>query len=125
MSLPGREDPLAGPVVAAVHHVVEHLQAVVAHADRVGVGKRQAELAADRPVVLDTAFSSPPMYWPGRLHPGQDPPDHQSLSSWLSTQRSHARPMRDRLIRIIAGERLRQDRGHYREGHAHSAAAGL
>ena len=30
-----------------VHQRVEHLQAVVAHADGVGVGKRQAELAAD------------------------------------------------------------------------------
>ena len=41
-----REGPLAGPIVAAVHHVVEHLEAVVAHADRVGVGKGEAERAA-------------------------------------------------------------------------------
>ena len=48
-----------------VHHVVEHLQAVVAHADRVGVGKGQAELAPHRAVVLDHGASSPPTYCPG------------------------------------------------------------
>ena len=42
-----REGPLAGPIVAAVHQVVQHLKPVMAHADRVGVGKGEAERAAD------------------------------------------------------------------------------
>ena len=45
--------------------VVQHLQAVVAHADRVGVGKGEAQLAAHLPWSLTTAFHSPPTYWAG------------------------------------------------------------
>src|SRR5208283_1427204 len=40
-----REDPLAGPIATAIHDRVEQLQTVVAHADRVRLGKRQADSA--------------------------------------------------------------------------------
>ena len=43
---PRGEYPLAGPIGPAVHHGVEHLQAVMAHADAVEVGKGQADRAA-------------------------------------------------------------------------------
>ena len=52
MSSPRREGPFAHPIVAAVHQRVEHLQAVVAHADGVHVGKRHAQLAAHRAMIL-------------------------------------------------------------------------
>src|SRR5207302_3697497 len=41
---PGGKGPLARPLRIVVHDAVEHLQAVVAHAERVGVRKGQAEL---------------------------------------------------------------------------------
>ena len=41
-----------------VHQRIEHLQAVMAHADRVGVGKRQAQPAAHLPMVLDAPRSA-------------------------------------------------------------------
>ncbi len=44
--------PFAGPVIAAVHHVVEDLEPIMAHADRIGIGKSQAELAAHQTVIL-------------------------------------------------------------------------
>ena len=47
MSASGAKTRSQAQSVAAVHQVVEDLQAVVAHADRVGVGKGKAELAAD------------------------------------------------------------------------------
>ena len=84
MSASGAEDPLAGPVVAAVHHVVEHLKAVVAHADRVGVGKGEAELAAHRAVVLATAFHSPPMYWAGVCTRGSRRSTIWVFSDWFN-----------------------------------------
>ena len=43
---PRREGPFAGPLRIVVHDRVQDLQAVMAHAERVGVGKGQAELAA-------------------------------------------------------------------------------
>ena len=62
-----REGPLAGPI-AAVHHGVEHLQAVMAHADRVGVGKGQAERAAHRAMVLAHGVPFAADVLAGRLH---------------------------------------------------------
>ena len=59
------EDALAGPV-AGVHQAVEHLEPVVAHAQRVGVGEGQAERPLDTsPWSFETVFSSPPTYWAG------------------------------------------------------------
>ena len=49
---PRREHAFAGPILAGIHQRVEHLQSVVAHADRVHVGKGQAEFPAHVGVVL-------------------------------------------------------------------------
>src|SRR5207245_4851628 len=49
------ESPLASPLRVVVHDGVQHLQAVVAHAERVGVGESETELAADLAVILDHA----------------------------------------------------------------------
>src|SRR5439155_26615258 len=50
---PWREGPLAGSLGVAVHDAIKDLQAVVAHAQRVGVGKGQAQLAADLAMIFD------------------------------------------------------------------------
>ena len=52
---PGREGAFARPLRIVVHDRVEDLQAVVRHAKRVGIGKRQAQSAAHFGVVLDDA----------------------------------------------------------------------
>src|SRR5579871_334631 len=53
---PGGEGTLAGPLWVVVQDRVQNLQAVMAHAQCIGVGEGQAELAADLAVVLDDAI---------------------------------------------------------------------
>ena len=72
---PGGEDALAGPIGPAVHQRVENLQAMMAHADRVGVGKRQAEPAADVAMILDHRVQLAPQILGRHLHPRQDVTD--------------------------------------------------
>ncbi len=79
MSSPGRERPFADPIGPAVHQRVEHLQAVMAHADRVGVGKRQAELAADRAMVLANHIQLAADILRRPLHARQNPPRDEFL----------------------------------------------
>ena len=71
----GGEDPLAGPV-GGVHQAVEHLEAVVAHAQGVGVGEGQAERPPGRPVVLADAVHLAPQVLRGGLDIRQDPRGH-------------------------------------------------
>ena len=66
-----REDPLAGPIAAAVHDRVQHLQAVVAHADRIGLGKGQAEPAPHRRRVFADRVPLAADILPRTLHAGQ------------------------------------------------------
>jgi hypothetical protein len=49
---PRGEDAFTGPLRVGVDEAVEHLQAVVAHADAVGVRKSEAELATNLPVSI-------------------------------------------------------------------------
>ncbi len=52
---PGRKGAFAGPLRIGVHDRIEHLQAVMAHAEGVGVGERQAKRAANLAMVLGGA----------------------------------------------------------------------
>ena len=51
---------------------VENLQAVMAHADRVGVGKRQADPAANLAMILDHRVQLAAQILGRHLHPRQD-----------------------------------------------------
>ena len=64
-----RERSLALPTVAAIHNIVEHLKAVVAHADGVGVGKCKAQLSAHGAIVLNGASSIRRL----RIEPASEP----------------------------------------------------
>ena len=48
----GSERPLADPIGPLVHHGVKNLQTMMAHTNRVGIGKSHAEAAGDIAVVL-------------------------------------------------------------------------
>ena len=72
---PRREGPFAGPLRVGVHDAVQHLQAVMAHADRVGVGKSQAEPAANLPVILGDAVRLAAGILGRRRHAGQQSED--------------------------------------------------
>ena len=65
---PGSERPLAGPLRVVVHDRVEDLQAVMAHAERVGVGEAEGDLAANGAVVLGDAVELAAEILGGRLH---------------------------------------------------------
>ena len=80
---PGGVDPFAGPVVAPVHGRIEHLHPVVAHADRVGIGKGQADLAPDRPMVLSDGVQLTAQVLAGSLNEGQESPNHVILQSFV------------------------------------------
>ncbi len=69
-----RERPLAGPA-RLVHQAVEHLEPVVAHAQGIGVGKRQADGSARGPVVLGDAVQLAADVLRGGSNGGQDPRD--------------------------------------------------
>ena len=68
----GRERPLAGPALG-VHQAVEHLESVVAHAQRVGVGEGQADGPPHGPVILPHAVQLTTDVLARGLDPGQDP----------------------------------------------------
>src|SRR5262249_30615518 len=70
---PGRESTFAGPLRVVVHDGVEDLQAVMAHAQTVGVRKGQAQLAADLTMVLDHAMEFTADVLSRRLHLRQEP----------------------------------------------------
>ena len=72
---PRREGPFAGPLRIVVHDRVQHLQAVMAHAERVGVGKRQAQPAAHLAMILDDAVEFAAEILGRRLHARQDSHD--------------------------------------------------
>ena len=65
----GGEYPFAGPVGQGVHRGVKHLEAVVAHADFVAVGKGQAELAPELAAVLHYGVELSAHILGGRLDP--------------------------------------------------------
>jgi hypothetical protein len=73
---PGREDALAGPIVAGVHQRVEHLQPVVAHADGVGVGEGEAEFSPHITMVLADHVQLAAQILGRRLHLRQQPADN-------------------------------------------------
>src|SRR5262249_42572594 len=66
-----REGPLAGPLRIVVHEAVEHLQAVMTGAQRVGIGEGETELAADG-TVLDDAVQLAANVLCRHLHARQD-----------------------------------------------------
>ena len=72
---PRREGPLAGPLRIAVERAVEHLEAVVAHAERVSVRKAEAKRAANLGVILGDAVDFAAHVLSGRGHPRQQAED--------------------------------------------------
>ena len=78
---PRREGPFAGPIGPLVHQRVENLQAVMAHPDGVGVGKSQAQLAADLRVILADRVQLAPQILGWTLHIGEQPIDDVAISA--------------------------------------------
>src|SRR5581483_10282652 len=72
---PGCERPLARPLRVAIHDGVEHLQAVMAHAQRVRVGKGEAQLAANVAMVLGDTVEFAAKVLRRRLHARQERQD--------------------------------------------------
>ena len=92
----GGECPLARPIVAPIHHVVEHLQPVVAHSDRVGIGKGQAEGAANLLGVFGGSIPFATRILGRRQNPGKhviDNSSFQGLIQRFSSQQCSAKPV--------------------------------
>ena len=65
---PGSKHAFGTPGVSTIHERIKHLQSMVAHAYRVGIGKPEAEFTADGPMVLDHNISLAAHVLRGRLH---------------------------------------------------------
>jgi hypothetical protein len=66
------EGAFAGPARVVVDDAVQHLHAVVAHAQGIGVGEGEADRALQRGVVLGDGVAFAADVLPGRGHPRQD-----------------------------------------------------
>ena len=82
-----REGALARPV-RGVHQAVEHLEPVVAHPQRVGVGEGQADRPPDVPVVLADAVQLAPEVLRGGLDVGQDSREDHVLQVGIEHRRA-------------------------------------
>ena len=69
---PRREGAFAGPLRVVVHDRIKHLQTVMARAQRIGVGERQAEFAAHLAMILDDAVEFAADVLGRHLHARQD-----------------------------------------------------
>src|SRR5439155_12225110 len=70
---PRREGPIAGPLGIVVHDRVKDLQAVMAHAQAVGVGEGQTEFAPHLAMILDNGVQLTANVLGRHLHPRQQP----------------------------------------------------
>src|SRR5262249_16241590 len=75
-----REHPLARPV-GGVYQAIKDLKPVVAHAEAVRVGEREADRPPDGPVILDDAVQLPPDVLGGGVDVGQDPGNDELFES--------------------------------------------
>ena len=68
---PGGERPLAHPVVATVHFMVEDLQPVVAHPNGIGVREDKAKLSSHAAMIFHHGIDLAADVLPRSLHPRQ------------------------------------------------------